>query len=786
MKYLKKTFISIGIFALLFFIINEISSYLVGYSKAKIQSYNNDKLIFNNLIYSQEENLKILSNILILDENVKEAYRTNNPEIIKQHITPLWEKVRNDKLTYEIHFFKPPATSFVNFSNFKSIHTDVSDVRTDIVWITTSFQPSFHPFMCKTYAGYRATLPIIDDDGTMLGGVSLGKKIDWIPEIIKQSTKHDSFLVYNKESTNSLIDKYFKEFIQDKEIIGEYILANQTKKIDSNLLKSINFSLTSQDIILDNKKYLLHIYPIIDFNKKTMAYLCTVDDLDSFFKDYYEKLLYNLILIFITAIIIFLLSRKKSIELLQEIDYIAKISENIKKRDFTTLHKIINQKSKKQSDTSLCILEEDILDMGLEIEKKYKTLELENQHKTKLLVSQLYTDKLTKLLNRSALFRDLDIYENAYLAIFNIQSFKRINDVFGFDTGNLILQQVAYHLKKLHIEEEFSIYRVGNDEFVIINHDNITQEDFESHVQLIIKTIEKESFYFNNEESNISINLYSGISFCKDKKLTTSNIALSIAKQRNKDYIIYSEDKNVKTKQLDNIQTIKKIKNALQNDDILVYFQPIVNNEGLIIKYEALVRMRDGDTILTPFHFLEISQRTKYYHDISKHVILKTFDTFKNRDEMFSINLIAQDMMDDDIVALIYKELQRTKDAGKVVFEIVESEDIYNIKEVSDFIYKVKSMGGKIAIDDFGTGFSNFSYILQIRPDYIKIDGSIIKNIDKDPSAKKITQAIATFAKELNIKTVAEFVHSEEVYKLCKELGLDEYQGYYFSEPLML
>ena len=759
---------------------------MVGYDKAKIQSYKNDKLIFNNLVHSQEENLEILSHVLTVDKNIKEAYRKNNPEILKKYITPIWEKVKHDKLVYEIHFFKPPAISFVNFSDFESIGKDVSTIRTDIVWITSSFKPSFHPFMCKTYAGYRATLPIIDNDGSILGGVSFGKKIDWLPEFMKKSTKHDAFLTYAKKSTGTLAPKYYDEFMKSKQIVGEYILANQTMKIDSNLLNSIDFSLERQDIILNNKKYSLNIYPIVDFNKKNMAYLCTVDDLDNFFNNFYENLINNLILIFITAIIIFFLSRRKSIELIKQIDYITMISDNIKKRDFNLLHKIESIKTKEHSDNNLEILKEDIVNMGLEIEKKYHTLELDNQRKAKLLVNQLYIDKLTKLLNRSALFRDLDTNQNAYLAIFNIQSFKRINDVFGFQAGNLILQQVAYHIEKINNKEYFNTYRVGNDEFVVINNNAITEEDFLSYVKSIIKRIEKENFYFNNEESDISINLYAGISFCNDRKLETSNIALGIARQRNKDYAIYDEDKNVQSTQLNNIKTIKKIKDALANDDILVYFQPIFDNNELIVKYEALVRMRDGDKILTPYHFLNISQSTKYYHYITKYVILKSFDTFKNKDECFSINLTAQDIIDEDIAALIYKELANIKDASKVVFEIVESEDIYNVQEISDFIYKVKDMGAKIAIDDFGTGFSNFSYIMQIRPDFIKIDGSIIKNIGNDPSAKKIAQAIVTFAKELNIKTVAEYVCSEEIYKLCKELGIDEYQGYYFSEPLVL
>ena len=92
-------------------------------------------------------------------------------------------------------------------------------------------------------------------------------------------------------------------------------------------------------------------------------------------------------------------------------------------------------------------------------------------------------------------------------------------------------------------------------------------------------------------------------------------------------------------------------------------------------------------------------------------------------------------------------------------------------------------MGAKIAIDDFGSGYSNFSYILKLKPDYIKIDGSIIKNIDTNEDSRVITGAIIAFAKKLDITVIAEFVRSKEVYDTCVELGVDEFQGFYLGEP---
>ena len=119
----------------------------------------------------------------------------------------------------------------------------------------------------------------------------------------------------------------------------------------------------------------------------------------------------------------------------------------------------------------------------------------------------------------------------------------------------------------------------------------------------------------------------------------------------------------------------------------------------------------------------------------------------------------------------------------RVIFEIVESESIENFQEVQKFIKSVKELGCRIAIDDFGTGYSNFEYLMRLEADFIKIDGSIIKEILNDKNSEIITSVIVDFAKKTNILVIAEYVESEEIYMKIKELGIDKSQGYYFGEP---
>ena len=164
-------------------------------------------------------------------------------------------------------------------------------------------------------------------------------------------------------------------------------------------------------------------------------------------------------------------------------------------------------------------------------------------------------------------------------------------------------------------------------------------------------------------------------------------------------------------------------------------------------------------------------------------MIKKSFEMFKDKDLEFSVNLTIDDIKNEHIKEYIFDMLERYNIGHKVVFEIVESESIEDFEEVAKFISTVKDYGCKIAIDDFGTGYSNFEYLLKLKADFIKIDGSMIKDIDTNQDAQLVVSTIVNFAKKLGIKTIAEFVENESILTKVNELGIDYSQGYYFSKP---
>jgi diguanylate cyclase (GGDEF)-like protein/PAS domain S-box-containing protein len=397
-------------------------------------------------------------------------------------------------------------------------------------------------------------------------------------------------------------------------------------------------------------------------------------------------------------------------------------------------------------------------------------------------------DRLTKLGTRTKLNHDLKKLDNVSLAIMNLDRFSQINDFYGHEFGDCVLKEFAVKLQKctsIFLHKDVEIYRQSGDEFVILDHHS-SKEVFIEKVHQILKFIENNSLQIQDEQ--VDLNVSCGISFEEpNTTLLTADMALRISRKEKKDLVVYNPSNNLNHVYQKNIEWAKRLKLAINEDRLVPFFQPIVNNETLAYeKYESLVRIIDTDgKIISPFFFLDIAKQTKQYATLTKIMIEKSFETFANRSEEFSINLTVEDIVNKDLSDFISNLLDKYDNIGsRVVFEIVESESINNYQEVINFINHVKYRGCKIAIDDFGTGYSNFEYLIKLKADFIKIDGSLIKNILKDEASRVVVSVIVSFAKQMKIKTIAEFVEDNEILQELQKMGIDYSQGYHFSPPL--
>ena len=402
-------------------------------------------------------------------------------------------------------------------------------------------------------------------------------------------------------------------------------------------------------------------------------------------------------------------------------------------------------------------------------------------HKTEELERILREDNLTKEGNRFKLLEDIKRFKKPSLALLDINRFGDINEFYGYEIGDEVLITVAKIFKE-HTGNKYTLYRIYSDEFAILA-DNDEKEHFKNFIKHIADSISSSPLNIKGKE--IYIQMTYSISFEEKNELKKTGNSIKRYNKNNKDIVVYDKNLGIEKIHEKNILWTSKLKKALESDNIVPYYQAIYNlKTEKIEKYEALVRLIDEDKIaISPFYFLDVAKKSKQYLKLTKEVIRKSFEYFKDKDYEFSINLTLEDITNKNISSYIIDMLKEYNIAPKVVFEIVESEGIQDFEYVNNFIDSVKKLGCKIAIDDFGSGYSNFEYLIKLNADYIKIDGSLIKDILLNKNNQEIVITIVDFAKRQGFKTIAEFVSSKEIFDKVKELGLDYAQGYYIHEP---
>jgi PAS domain S-box-containing protein/diguanylate cyclase (GGDEF)-like protein len=399
-------------------------------------------------------------------------------------------------------------------------------------------------------------------------------------------------------------------------------------------------------------------------------------------------------------------------------------------------------------------------------------------------IREIYrTDGLTSLGNRFKLLEDLAGLDEPAVAILDISSFKEINDAHGTAFGDSVLQLVSSILYKKCSSKEYALYRVGGDVFAIVSNANESAKLlFLEFVSAVCEDMGNNEIAIN--DNRISIFFSAGVAF-GENAMINADIAEQCAKSQKKSLVVYSDELKTSDQYKNNLLWTSKLKSAIDGGRIVAYFQPIMlSGESVATKYEALVRLIGEDgKVHSPFAFLDIAKKTKLYHHITKAVFTQALDFIQATGHTVSVNLSVDDILNTETISFIRERIYGSAVRAKVVFEIVESEGIESFEPVRQFIAEMKSLGCKIAIDDFGTGYSNFEYLMKLDADYIKIDGSMIKNIHRNENARSVVETIVAFAQKNSMLTIAEFVADEEISCACIALGIDFLQGYYFSEP---
>lgn len=392
---------------------------------------------------------------------------------------------------------------------------------------------------------------------------------------------------------------------------------------------------------------------------------------------------------------------------------------------------------------------------------------------------------ISNIANNAELINKLKEEKKVNYFLINLDNFSNINSVYGYKVGDEVLCQVANYLAMVKPKSAL-LYCFSADKFVLVDERELEENDFISISEAILAFFSQADIVIDgNLEFKVSLSI--GISCDRGLvNITQAETAVDeLREMRRHHYYLYNPlSKYVKAQEIKNYW-ILRIKEAVANENIIPYFQPIINNStGKIEKYECLARIKDENKIISPYMFIDAARITGNLSYVTKSLISQSFKKFSDKDFEFSINITGEDLLLGYLEFYLLKYAQKYNiNPSRVVLEMLEDITTLDKGTTLTQLNSLREKGFKIAIDDFGAENSNMSRLLELKPDYLKIDGAFIKNIASDENSAIIVESIVLLCKKSGIKIIAEYVHNEEVQEKVKAFGIDYSQGYYFSEP---
>lgn len=397
---------------------------------------------------------------------------------------------------------------------------------------------------------------------------------------------------------------------------------------------------------------------------------------------------------------------------------------------------------------------------------------------------QLSIDSLTGLFNRIKLIEVLEKKHKNGLLLVNIDNFSHLNLGYGFHFGDQILKAVAGFIENIMPPESLS-FRLQSDEFAILI-ENPDHDDSESLARRVISELPR----LNMNVMDIGVKVGCSVGYAigtGDDLIRKAHIALLDARSRGRGRQQgYHESLDIELIQRENIHWINELKDAIEKDRLVPFYQPIFDNQSKKpVKYECLIRMFDTrGEMISPGKFLGPAKMAGLLPLITGAVVEKAFDYLKEPDMHLSINISDQDIKGRFLVDYLLRKVNELKiDPGQITLEILEDIEPGMTDEWTRQVKDLKTAGFKIALDDFGVSCSNFSRLNDYKPDYIKIDGLFIKGIAENKEKQNITHVILQVAQSINAEVVAEFVAEKEDFEYVRDIGIHYSQGFYLGKP---
>jgi diguanylate cyclase (GGDEF)-like protein len=405
--------------------------------------------------------------------------------------------------------------------------------------------------------------------------------------------------------------------------------------------------------------------------------------------------------------------------------------------------------------------------------------------KAERIYYQALTDQLTGLYNSAMLNQLLEKGSYKFLIYLDIVNFKTINKQYGKKFGNKVIQAASKALEK-NIKKEMRLFKIESDRFAILSKERDANVITEFSKQ-IIAFFDMTNLWIDENEININFTIGAAAVSEENDLLMECEYALDWAKHvGRRTYYIYEAQSSSMQNEQETIGWLNRTKRMIVENKIEPYFQPIYDLKSkTIVKYEVLARAIEDGEVYAPIFFLGAAERLGLLTAITKIMINKSFAFFSKNTYHFSINITERDLLEEGFNDFIIEKARHYHiDPSRITCEILEGVTLgLNINEIVAKLNGLRDQGFLLAIDDFGVENSNFSRLLEIELDFIKIDGIFIRNIVNSQKDENIVRAIVNLAKTLEIKTVAEFVESQEIMDKILECGIDYAQGYHIGRP---
>jgi diguanylate cyclase (GGDEF)-like protein/PAS domain S-box-containing protein len=420
------------------------------------------------------------------------------------------------------------------------------------------------------------------------------------------------------------------------------------------------------------------------------------------------------------------------------------------------------------------------------------------------LVQLANHDPLTGLFNRRRFDEELERHVSeaqrydlhGVLLFMDLDTFKDVNDSRGHHAGDELLYALARLLRE-RLRATDVAARLGGDEFAILLP-HMDAEQAQAVAATLLDAIRNRTFVVGGSPLRITASI--GMAVFPDQAasageyLSRADLAMYRAKDEGRDRSCLFAPGGDWQKQIESrIGWHQRIREAVENDRFVLHAQPILDlGNGRISQYELLLRLADGGEFVLPGLFLGIAERTGLIQDIDRWVVRRAIHLIAayqsaGKELRLEVNLSGKAFADQELLQMIQRELIATGiDPASLIMEVTETAAIANIDKAQKFLRTLKALGCGFALDDFGVGFSSFSHLKHLPVDYLKIDGSFIRDLAHNTVDQHLVQAIVGVARGLGKRTIAEFVGDDETLKLLREYGVDFAQGYFIGRPAPL